>query len=341
MPVQNPKYDIFYLAPFAAINTGMSNEKSIETVSLEISRILAQWNVDHEVTGCVARNMVDAHTSGHSTHGVQLLPRYKKWLEMGILTRHAALEQENSPSNLIQFNAHKSFGHWALPAAIKQVAEIDTVVKAFGIKNLGHTGYVAGCLKECKVDDHVILVWLNTSSSRLVTPYGGKGKLMSSSVIACRIPGGYVLDMTTPVTAENAVHHALNSGRTLDRPLLMENGSHTHDPTSLYTQTSHGLNALVSKTSIPFNDHKMFNLGLVSEILAGLLTRSGTSQGSSFHSGCFGIMIKADSDLAMQVRQYLGWIKAESGARLPGDLIQSAINLLPWETKILEKFKED
>ncbi len=320
----------------------MSYEKSMDPLSLELELglIFSRWKVDQQVAGCVSRNMVAAHLSGHATHGVQLLPRYKKWLDIGILTRDPVLEREGS-GNFIQFDAKKSFGHWALPAAIRTTAGLDPSVKAFGIKNLGHTGYVAGCLRECQVDDHVILLWLNTSSSRLVVPYGGQGKLMSSSVMACRIPGGYVLDMTTPTTAENAVHHALNSGRELNVPLVAEDGSLTHDPRALYVQTQHGPNAIASKTSIPFRDHKMFNLGLVSEMLAGLLTGSGTSQGTSFHSGCFGIMVRADSDLANRVQQYLGWIKSESGARLPGDATERMVNLLPWENKIMERFKEN
>ena len=159
-------------------------------------------------------------------------------------------------------------------------------IKGFQIENLGHTGYLAGCLREAAVDDHIIILYVNTSGSRLVQPYGGIGKLMSTSVIATMVPGGYIFDMSTTSTSENAARRHLLNNTKLDVDLVLEDGSFTRDPKDLYAETSHGGNPLLSKTAIRFNDHKLFNLAIITEILSGLVTGSGTSQGEDHRSGC-------------------------------------------------------
>jgi LDH2 family malate/lactate/ureidoglycolate dehydrogenase len=156
--------------------------------------------------------------------------------------------------------------------------------------------------------------------------------------MAASIPNIYGFDMTLPSTSENSVHHALMSGNQLSTPLILENGNSTFNPSDLYVQTQHGLNALGSKTAIPFDSHKLFNLAILSELLAGILTDSGTSARNQFHSGCFGLMIKLTDTTKEYIRAYVNWIKTSEGVRLPGDKYQENIQLLDWENDILNHF---
>jgi uncharacterized oxidoreductase len=284
--------------------------------------------------------MVDAHLHGHPSHGVQLIPRYHKWLKNGVLKRSGVVNVEKTSENSLKVDATKSFGHWALPEIIRKSANLSGKIKSFEIANLGHTGYVAGCLREADIKDHIVMLWINTSGSRLASPYNGSKKLMSTSVLAASVPGVYVMDMSTTSTAENSVHHAMMSRKDLDVNLILPNGNFTRNPRELYVDTPNGLNPLMGQTAIAFDNHKLYGVGLLAEILAGVLSGSGTSQGTSFHSGCFGILIKVDTDFISQASSYLDWIKAEPTVRVPGDKNLSTIELQPWENEILADFKE-
>jgi len=311
-----------------------------EDLASKLASIFLRWGINATVAESVAKNMANAHRYGHATHGVQLLPRYHRWLHnFKILNKDPVLEVDSSETPLIKINAHRSFGHWALPAIINKCANIPSPIKSFQIQRLGHTGYVAECLRQSNIDDHIVLLWINTSGSKLVRPYNGTGKMMSTSVFAAMTPGGYVVDMSTTSTAENTVHYNVMSKKELTNGCLaLGNGNLTTNPKDLYVETPNGLNAMQSDTAILFKDHKMFNLGILAEILAGLYTGSGTSRNESFYSGCSGIMLKTNSEFGTRVQSYLDWIKNSPEVRLPGTAITDEIVLQPWEQDILDKF---
>lgn len=311
-----------------------------EDLTEKLTSIFLRWEVNSDVACSVAKNMAKAHLYGHATHGVQLLPRYHRWLfNFKILNKDPVLEVDSTESPLIKINAHRSFGHWALPTIINKCAKMASPIKAFQVQRLGHTGYVAECLRQSNVEDHIVLLWINTSGSKLVRPYNGTDKMMSTSVFAALTPGGYVVDMSTTSTAENSVHYNLMSNKELAAGCLaLGNGDLTTNPKDLYVETPNGLNAMQSEAAILFKDHKMFNLGILAEILAGLYTGSGTSRNEYFYSGCFGVMLKTNSEFGTKVQSYLNWIKNGPEVRLPGTLIADEIVLQPWEQQILDKF---
>lgn len=303
-----------------------------------LTDIFLKWDVDKNVAGAISRNMVHAHQTGHSTHGLHLLRRYKNWLRAGILSKYALLDQ-NSNGSIVKYDGKKSFGHWSLPEVLKQLSNSpDNNAKIFTINNLGHTGNIGGCLKEANITDHLIVLWINTSGSRLVNPYNGSKKMMSTSCMAASIPNIYGFDMTLPSTSENSVQYSLMSNDKLSIPLIKDNGNLTYEPADLYIMTQYGQDAITSKTGIRFSDHKMFNLGILAEILAGSISNSGTSQNNKFHSGCFGFMIKLDDTIKNDITSYIEWLKSDNNVRMPGDKYNEIITLLDWEVDILNQF---
>ena len=301
-------------------------------------QIFRKWNLSESVSLAMSKNMVWAHQYNHPTHGVLLLDRYKRWLDMNVINRNESIELEKN-SNFYTFNAKKSFGHWAIPEVLKQLEVLDNIVTPFGIKNLGHAGYIAGCLKYANIQNHLVLLFTNMAGSKVVRPFNGSDKMMSTSCISASIPGLYGFDMTTTSTSENLVRYRMLSNEKLTVPLVLENNELTYNPADFYGYTPDGYpNAALSKTAIVFNDHKMFHLGLLTEILGGIVADSGTSASSSFHNGCFGLLIKLNDNQLDRIKKYINWLTTSPGTTVSSGKYSEEIKLTEWEEEILQKF---
>lgn len=305
-----------------------------------LEQIILSWGVHSTVARAVATNMAQAHACGHASHGVQLLPRYHRWLtQLKILNTQPQLTFDRTPDpSSVSVDAHRSFGHWALPEILRQAAASSSDVVQFSARRLGHTGYVAQCLRDAQLQDRVLILWINTSGSRLVRPWQAQGKWMSSTVMAAAMPGGWVMDMGLAATAENSVHHRLHSGQQLaPGQVALECGASTTDPGALYRVTAQGLNAAQSTAAILFGDHRWFAQALLAESLAGVLTGSGTGQSSSFFQGAWGILVRVSPEQQQRLAQYAQWIQ-QTGARLPGTQHDGHIQLLSWEQALLDQW---
>lgn len=320
--------------------TATTTTWTTHSLAQRVQPVISSWGVQHSVAHSVAHNMAAAHAHGHASHGVQLLPRYHRWLtQLRVLNSQPEITvQHDTAAHSTTVDAQRSFGHWALPAALTAAAAAHQGAATVSVRRLGHTGYVAQCLRAAQLTQHVVLLWVNTSGSRLVQPWQGQGRWMSSTVQAAWIPGVGVMDLGLAALSENGIHHALLSGQVLKPGVLRTRaGEISTDPHSLYVRTDQGLNAAQSSTAILFDSARAYALGLIAECLAGVITGSGTGQNSSFYQGAWAVLVPVSTVQQEQLAQYAQWL-TQSGARLPGSAHSDSFELTAWETELLNQW---
>lgn len=154
-----------------------------------------------------------------------------------------------------------------------------------GLKRSGHLGRLGDWSERAAMAGIVSLHFANVNGHLLVAPFGGIDRRFSTAPFSIGIPRAgnapIVLDFATSLVAEGKVMVAAKGGTAVPETAMVDaDGRINGDPQTLYGDTPvgeqphprNGHGALCA-----FGEHKGSGLAFMCEVLAGLLTGSGTT----------------------------------------------------------------
>jgi LDH2 family malate/lactate/ureidoglycolate dehydrogenase len=142
------------------------------------------------------------------------------------------------------------------------------VVTLRGVVHIGRVGEYAELAAERGC---VALVWCSGGPpGGNVAPFGGRGRILGTNPVAYAFPAGshepVVADFSTSVSAEGKIRVHRQSGRALpDGWIVDADGSPSNDPAVFYD----------GGAILPAAGHKGFALGLLVELLGGIVAGAG------------------------------------------------------------------
>jgi len=250
---------------------------SIESVEQLAADIVRANGAPDAVASDVAAHLVLAERSGHSSHGLSILPSYLD------AVRDKTLDPAGTPVLLsdagifLQFDGRRGYGQHAGKVAV--TAAIDRAL-AMGacfvtLKNSYHLGRAGHYGEMSATAGLVYLSFINVvGRPPMVAPFGGAQARLSTNPVCFATPiakgrAPLVLDYATSGIAANKVRLMAAEGRPVPPGLLIDSaGRPTEDP--------HALAADPPGALLPFGEHKGYALGFLAELLAGVLSGGGT-----------------------------------------------------------------
>lgn len=229
--------------------------------------------VPDDEASLVSDFLVRANLAGHDSHGVIRVIQYVDQIRKGNIVPGSTIEVVRETPSSALLNGNWGFGQVigfkAMKMAIEK-AEKNTV-SVVCVYNCYHLGRLSDYTMLAAENDMIGLAMANSRNS--VAPYGGMERILSTGPISYAFPTGreapFFLDIATSVCAEGKVRVALHKGERLPYKWIIDKyGRLSNSPADLYD----------GGAILPFGGevgYKGFGLGLVIEVLTGILGRSG------------------------------------------------------------------
>lgn len=254
-------------------------EVAIDDARRFVVAVLTKLAVPADIAADVADHLVESDRVGYASHGLSILPRYRRVLGDGFIAFDGRPERVVDNGMLIGYDGHNGFGQHvgkvviedALARTQKHGQCIVTLRRSHHLGRMGHYGEMVA------ERGFVLLAFTNvTNRSPTVAPFGGAAARLTTNPLcfAGPLPGGrppFVVDIATSSIAVNKARVlAENNLPAPPGSLIDAQGQPTTDPSVLFADPPGAL--------LPFGAHKGYALGLVAEMLAGVLSGGGTIQ---------------------------------------------------------------
>ncbi|AGF49360.1 Ldh family oxidoreductase [Candidatus Kinetoplastidibacterium galati] len=277
--------------------------------------ILIAQGVPVDIALDVSQHLVSSDQVGYTSHGLSILPTYYKVLSNGFLNPKGRPELINDQGVVLGFDGCRGFGQHVGKVAVQEAIENTRKYGqcTFTIRNAHHLGRMGFYGEMVSKAGMIFLAFTNVINREpTVAPYGGKEARMTTNPLCFSIPLSdkyppLIVDMATSSMAINKARVLATKGMKAEFGSLIDaSGNPTDDPNALFTNPPGAL--------LPFGAHKGYALGLVAELLAGILTGGGTIQPKNPRRGAamnnmFAIVIDPS-----RVDSNSEWIKDETNA---------------------------
>jgi uncharacterized oxidoreductase len=199
-----------------------------------------------------------------------------------------------------------------------------------GVRRSNHVGRLADYVEMAAERGYVGLMWTNAATAVSVVPHGGVERRLSTNPLAIAVPGpngGVALsvDMATSIVAEGKVRVKRNRKEPLPVGWAIDGkGEPVTDSTAFYGPPRAGL--------LPMAAHKGTALGLVVEVMAGILSGAGAIGEATgpVLNGSFILLVDVARFLPLdsftrQVSDLVAWVKSSApaagvaGVLVPGE----------------------
>ncbi len=231
----------------------------------------------------VADNLVMANLSGHDSHGVGMLPRYIDAVLEGGLKPNTGVKVNLDIGSLLTLDGQRGYGQivgeQAMRLGIARAKQHGSCIMT--LQHAHHLGRIGHFAEMAVAEGLVSMHFVNVLSRPVVAPWGGADGRFGTNPCCIGIPLGsgaqqrepFVLDFATSRVAQGKMRVAHNKGVQVEPGTLIdEHGRPTTDPGVVVVPQSNGLfGALMT-----FGEHKGYGMAVVSELLGGALTGSGT-----------------------------------------------------------------
>jgi ureidoglycolate dehydrogenase (NAD+) len=212
----------------------------------------------------VVAAMVETSLRGVDSHGIQLFPHYMRALKAGRINARPAIQVERSRPSSVLIEADHAFGHHAGSFAIERCGELarDTGVGLAAVRNSTHFGAAAYFALQAARDGNLGFAFTNADA--LVRAANSSSPVFGTNPICMTAPmegeEPFCLDMATSRVSWNKVliH------RRAKEPLP---AGWAADAAGRPTSDSEAASMLE-----PIGDYKGFGLGMMVEILCGVLS---------------------------------------------------------------------
>jgi len=242
-------------------------------------RVLAALGVPADIAQAVAQHLVEADRVGYTSHGLSILGSYRKMLASGLARADGRPELVNDRGAMLAYDGHRGLGQYVGKVVIEQAIErtrqhgqcIVTLRHSNHLGRMGHFGEMVAA------EGLILLAFTNViSRAPTVAPYGGAQACLTTNPLcfAGPLPGGrppLLVDMATSTIAANKARVLAAEGQPAPPGALIDaQGRPTTDPGALFANPPGAL--------LPFGGHKGYAMGVVAELLAGVLSGGGTIQ---------------------------------------------------------------
>jgi uncharacterized oxidoreductase len=292
------------------------------------SRIFAALDVPDADARWVGSLLVRANLRGHDSHGVIRIPQYVGSIRKGETNPRPAITVRRDSSTTAVVDGDLGLGQVvarrATDVALEKAARHG--LAAVGVQRSNHIGRLADYAELAAARGFVGMVWANAPTASSVVPHGGVARRLSTNPLAVAIPGragmpAISVDMATSVVAEGKVRVKRNRKESLPEGWAIdEAGRPVTDSTAFYGPPRAGL--------LPMGAHKGTALGLVVEVLGGILGGEGVIAGRTgpVHNGTFILLVEVERFLPLaeftdQVADLCGWVKSADPAAGAGGVL--------------------
>jgi uncharacterized oxidoreductase len=287
------------------------------------SRIFAALGAPAADAGWVAQLLVRANLRGHDSHGVIRIPQYVGSIRKGETNPRPAMQvlQETPTTAVVD-------GDLGLGQVVARRATEVALAKArqhglaaVGVRRANHIGRLADYAELAAAQGFIGFLWTNAPTAHAVVPFGGRSRRLATNPLAVAVPGAgggaaISVDMATSIVAEGKVRVKRNRKEPLPEGWAIDaQGRSVTDPETFYGPPRAGL--------LPAGAHKGTALGLVVEVLGGILSGEGavSERTGPVHNGTFILLVEVARFLPLaaftgQVADLVGWVK--SAERMPG-----------------------
>ncbi|PTX05460.1 lactate dehydrogenase [Achromobacter mucicolens] len=242
-------------------------------------RVLMAQGVPEDIARDVAEHLVESDRVGYTSHGLSILTNYRRVLSEGLARPDGRPELLNDRGAMLAYDGHHGLGQYVGKVVIEKAIErtqvhgqcILTLRHSHHLGRMGHFGEMVAA------KGLILLAFTNViNRSPTVAPFGGAQACLTTNPLcfAGPLPGGrppFIVDMATSSIAVNKARVLAAKGEQAPPGSLIDaDGNPTTDPGALFTDPPGAL--------LPFGGHKGYALGLVAELLAGVLSGGGTIQ---------------------------------------------------------------
>ena len=270
-----------------------------------------------DVATIVAESLVEADLTGHDSHGIVRIIEYLDQIRTGRLNPQAKAEIVRETPTTLLVDGHWAFGQvtarWAMNQVIGKAAQC--FVAAAGIYHCGHIGRVGPYTAIAAEQGFVGMAFVNGGGTQpRVAPFGGIRPVFGTNPLAAAVPvegrAPIVLDFSTSVVASGKIRIAREKGEEVPEGWILDRaGQPTRRPQDYYD----------GGMLLPAAGHKGYALGLLIEVLGGLLTGAGTAilpeSGYAVGNGVFFLALNVEAfrpptEFAREIRKFSETIKA-------------------------------
>lgn len=303
-----------------------TREDSVPTIAPDhletlATRIFAALGVPEPDARWVATLLVRANLRGHDSHGVIRIPQYVGAIRQGETNPRPVMTVHLDTPTTAVLDGDGGLGQVAARRATELA--LDKAARhglaGVGLRGANHIGRLADYAEMAAERGFVGLVWTNAPSAPAVVPHGGTGRRLSTNPLAVAVPGtgggvAISVDMATSVVAEGKVRVKRNRKEPLPEGWAIdEAGRPVTDSAGFYGPPRAAL--------LPVGGHKGTALGLVVEVMGGILSGEGAIAGrpGPVRNGTFFLLVEVArflplADFAAQVADLVGWVKSSPPA---------------------------
>ena len=286
----------------------------------------------------IGGRLVMANLTGHDSHGVIRIPRYLQWMRDGTLVPGQTIEIVTECESFAVVDGRHGFGQSVGAQAVELgIAKAKANgVAIVALRNSGHLGRIGDWAEMAVAAGLVSIHFVNVAGSRLVAPFGGAERRMSTNPVCIGVPLAdgppLILDFSTAMVAEGKVLVAASGGKPLPPgSLIGPDGVPNTDPKTLYGEGDihdpqggrQGKGAIRA-----MGEHKGSGLALMCEMLAGALTGSGCAGPAErrIANGMLSIYIgleamTGDHDFGAEARAYLDFFTSARPVEAGGEVL--------------------
>jgi LDH2 family malate/lactate/ureidoglycolate dehydrogenase len=233
--------------------------------------ILCAAGVDPEEAGVIADVFSWTELVGRHTQGLGRLPSYLKRLRLGLIKSPCHPEFLQKTDSVAVLNGNDGFGHYLGHLAMKHAVGI-AAKKGIGVVGVCHSNHFgAGAYYVDQAAQQMKIGFAFSNSVPHVAPFGGIRPVLGTNPVAFGAPRknrkSVLVDFSTGAAAGTMIMKAAQEGRAIpDNIVIDADGNPITDPKK-------ALNC----TILPFGGAKGFCLGLIVEIVSGVITGAGIS----------------------------------------------------------------
>ncbi|HET6530925.1 MAG TPA: Ldh family oxidoreductase [Actinoplanes sp.] len=235
--------------------------------------VLTGVGAPDDIAALVADSLVTANLLGYDSHGVQRLEPYAGFVRAGQVVPAARPQVAWSRGATALVDGHRGFGQpaarLATETAIGLAAEYGTATVAVTACN--HVGRLGEYVTRLAERGLVGLAFCNADPT--VAPFGGRTRVLGTNPLAWAAPTGpdappLVMDYATSASAEGKLAVARARGEQAPPGVLVDAaGNPSQDPADFYA----------GGALLPFGGHKGYGLGLMIDVVGGLLSGAGAA----------------------------------------------------------------
>ncbi|SDC49130.1 L-lactate dehydrogenase [Cupriavidus sp. YR651] len=267
--------------------------------------ILTAQAVPADIADDVAEHLVESDRCGYISHGLSILPNYRRAIDGGSVNPDGRADCVLDKDTLMVFDGNGGFGQHVgkvvMARAIERVRQhghcIVTLRKSHHLGRMGHYGEMVAAA------GFVLLSFTNViNRPPVVAPYGGRVARLTTNPLcfAGPMPNGrppLVVDIATSAIAINKARVLAEKGEPApEHSIIDADGNPTTDASVMFGERPGSL--------LPFGAHKGYALGVVAELLAGVLSGGGTIQPENPRAGVatnnlFAVLLNPQFDLGL------------------------------------------